>query len=382
MDRYIARQFMVNFLILFVACIGLIILVEMMGNAGKVIESVGDRGGRWYEVAWAMVDFYGPKAILYYNYLVGIMPIGAAGFTLVRMVRQREIAALLSSGVSLHRIVAPIFVLGFVFSSVGMAINQEWVMPKIAHLLGRRTEDLRTGKVRDFELLFVPDSRGRLFTAGRFDPQGQTMDGLTILIREVAEDPDPADPTDDRYGRAVARIEARSARWSQRRHGWELVEGRRIRLKPATGGRSPPEQSKRIEPVDFLQTDLTPRVALMHYRARFRNFLSMGQLNDLIANPPKVVDVADLQRIRHARFSQLIINLLVMAIGIPFFMVRFPRNMFVPAIKALGLALGTWAFAIVMIQVGPGGLPPAMAAWLPVIVCLPLAYYMLDSVET
>ena len=43
MDRYIARQFMVNFLILFVACIGLIILVEMMGNAGKVIQSVGDR---------------------------------------------------------------------------------------------------------------------------------------------------------------------------------------------------------------------------------------------------------------------------------------------------------------------------------------------------
>jgi lipopolysaccharide export system permease protein len=382
LDRYIAKYFLLNFVILFAACAGLIIMMEMVGNVDELIQAVRGNGGGWQQIFAAVVDFYGPKIFLFYHYLVGLMPIGAAGFTLVAMVRNREMVALLASGVSLYRIAAPVFVLGFLFSGVGMAVNQQVVMPKMAHLLGRKVRDIRTGQIRVFELNFVPDSRGRLFVSSGYDVENRTLENLSIIVRKKTEDLDQADPTDDRYGHATYRIEATQAAWSDHRNGWVLTDGRRYALEGVVSDTLAPEKAP-FEVVEFLQTDLTPRVILLNQRARFRTFLSVGELGDLIENPPKVVDVRDLQRIRHGRFSQIVINLLVLAIGIPFFLVRAPCNMFLPVVKALGLCLLAWGGAIVMTQAAaPAGLAPALAAWLPVIVYLPLAYYLVDSVES
>ncbi len=381
-DRYIARYFLLNFIILFAACTGLIIMMEMVGNMDELIKAVDERGGGWRELVLAVIDFYGPKIFLYYHYMVGLLPVGAAGFTLVAMIRNREMVALLASGVSLYRIALPVFVLGFMFSGVGMAINQELIMPQLAQKLGRKVRDIRTGQLHTFELQFVPDSRGRLFVSAGYDVKSRTLRRLSILEREKTEDLDQSDPTDDRYGQATHRIEATTATWSDHRNGWELTEGRRYPLEGNAGNRLEPMPQQPYEPIDLVQTDLTPRVVLLNQRARFRMFLSVRELGRLIANPPKVVDVSELQRIRHARFSQVVINLLVLAIGIPFFLVRAPRNMFLPAVQALGICLLAWGGAIVMTQAAPKGLAPAMAAWLPVIVYLPLAYYLMDSVET
>ena len=42
----------------------------------------------------------------------------------------------------------------------------------------------------------------------------------------------------------------------------------------------------------------------------------------------------------------------------------------------------SWAGSFVMMQVGGGNIPPALGAWLPTVMYLPVALFMLDRIET
>lgn len=377
LDRYIVQLFVVNLVILFVVITGLILLINLIVNFDTFVqaaaqeEGLGPIGRVWHMLVLA-ADFYGPQIFLYYNYMAGLLPVGAAAFTLGQLVRTHELTAMLAGGVSMHRIAMPILALGFAVN-VAMVLNQELMLPSLAEKLQRRHSDIRHGQMRDLSVRFMPDSRGALYSADGFEVSTQTLRNVIILVRE---------PLDDgRFGRASVRITADRAVWDEQRDGWELVNGVGVRREPA----DPADADfavRRTEAVAFIESDLNPVSIVQRERQRFRQLLSTQQLDELIERSA-LLDPAELRRIKHSRFSLVLVNMLILAMGLPFFLLRSPANMLLQTVKAAPLCVGAWGGGFLMMQIAaPGDLPPAAIAWLPVAVYAPVAIYLMDAIET
>jgi lipopolysaccharide export LptBFGC system permease protein LptF len=84
----------------------------------------------------------------------------------------------------------------------------------------------------------------------------------------------------------------------------------------------------------------------------------------------------------HSRNALLAVNVLLVIVGVPFFLVRTPRNLLLQSVKASLVILGAYAGVFVMMRMPLAGVPPALTAWLPAITILPLALWQLDRVET
>lgn len=378
LDRYIIKQFLINYVLLLVSLMLLIITLDLILNFDEfvnVAERMPEGASAWARVGAVLVaigDFYGPQVFLFYVYGAGILPIGAAGFTLASLIRNRELIAVMAGGVSLYRVAMPLLIAGAVLSTFTL-VNHELVIPPLRDKLVRGHSNIQYGVMRAFTVRFVPDrddrdgdgvpERNALYTAAEFNPNNQRMRKVTILQR------DPA-------GLGRHRITADAATWDADRTGWRLEHGRRITRqdRDAVGGAAP-------QPIDFVPSGLDPRSLMLRRNAQFKQLLSLREIGQLI-DRASGFDVDELRRIRHGRFSLVVVNVLVLAMGLPFFLLRSPVGLLPQSIKALCIAGGAWAGGLLMVQAGAGALPPALSAWLPALICLPVALFLLDTIES
>jgi lipopolysaccharide export system permease protein len=383
LDRYILRQFATNFVILFLVMTMLVVTLDLIVNFDEFVKAGQQVEGNWltHLVATlaAVADFYGPHALLFYVYLSGLLPVAAAGFTLASMHRNRELIAMMAGGISLYRIAMPILLAGFIAAGL-LFVDQQFVLPSLAEKLSRGHADMQYGYRRPFPVHFVPDSNGSLWTAGSFDTRTSTMTQLTILRREMLEP--------GVFSRAVERITADQATWDDASSGWQLINGYSVRrqspeqdVTAAVSGSGAPATLDQAVEVQFISTDLDPTTLRLHRDAKFRELLSVQQLTALMRKG-RTVDVRELQQILHSRFSLVVMNVLVLVMGLPYFLLRAPANLLLQTVKAAVLCLGAWLGGFIMLQIGPGLLPPAVIAWLPVVIYTPVAFFLLDRVET
>lgn len=368
LDRYILRQFLMNLVILFVVMALLIVLLDLITNLDEFVKAGQQDDREGWAAAWKTITvaagYYGPQICLYYLYMAGVLPIAAAGFTLASMMRNRELVAIVAGGISLHRAAFPIFLGGILCCGLQF-VDQEFVIPPLRDRLTIGPSEVRYGYAQPFSLLFMPDGRGNLFSGSQYNANTQSIDDVTILKR-------------DEVGRATERISADEAAWDQTNHGWRLTHG--LTLRRSTGA-GPDSQRLAPHPVEFIPSDLDPTTILLRERAMYRHLLSTAQLRSL-ADKPNIVDTRDLERLIHGRFSLLVMNLLILGLGLPFYLKRAPANLLQQTIFAAPLCLGAWAGGLVMLRIGPETLPPAAIAWMPVLIYLPLAFFLLDRVET
>lgn len=381
LDRYIIRLFLVNYLVLFAVLMLLIITLDLMVNLdefAQITEPMRDAGAirKFTTVAWAVLDFYGPQVFVFYLYAAGVLPIAAAGFTLAGLIRNRELTAMLAGGVSLYRVALPILVIGCALSTL-MLIDQELLIPPLREKLARTHSQLQHGRAQSFKIELVPDitmdaqgqrTRDQLFTAVEFDPSEQRLKDLWILQRNDK-------------GQAIARITAAGAQWDAQAGGWHLEDGRLYRL-PTGQIEADTETRAQEQEIAFVSSALDPLTLRMRQNSRYRQLLSIRELTALMERGSEIVPRDELQRLRHGRFSLMAVNVLILAMGLPFFLLRGPGNLLVQSVKAAPLCLGVWAGSFVMMQMDPSGLPPALAAWLPALIYLPVALFMMDRIET
>ena len=111
------------------------------------------------------------------------------------------------------------------------------------------------------------------------------------------------------------------------------------------------------------------------------DYLSTAQINRMIVFSPPSTRVA-LEKIMYTRISQLIMNMIMLLIGIPFLLTREPgalvKNMFLCSMVS-GICFIT---TFVMYQLAGSGLSPFAGAAAPVILFGPLAVVMLDTLRT
>ena len=371
LDRYLVRQFLINFAILLLVFIALFMVVDLIVDLDEFLAAGRERadrfGGVVLGVLWTIADYYGPVVLLLYVFFSGLLVVAAMGFTFSALSRTRELTAMVTSGISMYRISAPVVIVGCLLNALTLP-NQELIIPKLANKLARSKSQVRHHAIGGFDIQYAPDDHRNLFSATKFESTGDQamLTGVTILVR-------------DDSGRALSRITAEQAFWDEHRHGWELVGGLTISPTPDArsidgGGQLQPD------PIEFFATSLSPQTLLARQAKIYPMLLSLNQLRQLAEADRQ--QAGSMYRIMHSRLSLLVLNGLVLIMGLPFFLTREPVNLLVQGIKASIVCLGTWSVGLILVQTGIPNLNPVASAWLPVVIFLPVAGVLLQMVKT
>lgn len=368
-DRYIFGRFIANFVILFTLLFVFVIAIDVITNLDKFVEAAraiaGPNGGALrftFALLALTANFQGPRLFQFYAYLHGLVAIGAMGFTLAQMHRYRELVAVMASGVSLWRVAWPFFIAVF-FLTMLQLLNQELVLPKVAPLLLRGYGDIGERGANDFEVRFTPYGKSNLLQAPHFDPQTQTLTSPTLLER------------DDR-GRTIRRIWASKAVWSEPGNQWLLVDGKAVRPQPVGKGETGVVLPEKIEtyPGDF-----TPRMLLAHRYNQFAAMLSLGQIKQMLQTEDAGEQDAShrnrLLRYKYSRFSSILVNILVLVLTLPSFLLREPANLLRQSILCASLAIPATMGSAIGMMVELPGIPPALGVFLPVIALIPFSCF-------
>ncbi|CAG1009973.1 hypothetical protein PHYC_03776 [Phycisphaerales bacterium] len=376
LDRYIARQYLANILVLFVFFFSVIIVIDFSLNFDEFVDIAERvaRERRWEKsqlreallAGTLVIDLWWPRLFQLFHYMLGVVLVGAMGFTCAQLVRHREFVALLSGGVSLHRIARPILVVAALMTGL-QVVNAEVILPRLAPLL---TRDKNEAGARGLGVTRQPlsaDSAGRLFYAKTVDLDRGTIQGLWVWER-------------DERGLMTRRITAERAAWDG--SAWVLEEGSvALRADSSRPGAGRPETITRLE------TDLDPTALRLRRFEGYSNNLSTGQLTELLsrlrAQPmPPAQRIEQLERVRAGRPAVMIANLLTLLIALPFFVRREPTNMLVQSLKATPAALAALLGTLIGVTASMPGLPPSLGVFVPAMVLAPLAIAGMTSIKT
>jgi lipopolysaccharide export system permease protein len=377
LDRYIIRQYLTNIAALvlifgfFVVAIDASLqLNQYWETAGRLAGDDDAPGPLLLQLAWMpflVFDIWWPRLLGLFNFLLGLILVAAMGFTCAQLMRHRELVAVLTSGQSLFRIARPILVVAVGITFL-QALNQEFVMPRIAPLLEREPRDAGRHTLGAARVPLTDDGFGRLFYADSFDAQRGTMHNVYIWER-------------DERGLATMRLHATQALWSS--GAWELTDASMVILAP--GLREPP-----TVPPERIETDLDPTMLNLKRYARFGRHLSFSQtvemlrrLDRLGVESEEAAQIRErIQRVALGRISAMMTNLLTLTIAMAFFITREPRNMLYQTFKCAPVVVVSLVGAVLGASIPLPGVPTALSVFLPVMILTPVAIAVITRIRT
>jgi lipopolysaccharide export LptBFGC system permease protein LptF len=371
LDRYIARQYLINCVILLAVLCAMVVMVDLFLNldrySNKLVELQAMANGVPEEemhlgplemtlgVTGLVADFWGPQLLRLISYLLGTVLVAGMGFTFSQMARKRELTAVLASGVSLPRLALPVVIVASI-ACCAQLVSQEVLVPRYKHLIARGHGEIGERNLEAFRVPSTPDGQGRLISARRFDDRHSEL--IDLLVIERGEN-----------GVMQAVLQADAAVWDGA--GWVLTGGIRQPVPLPGGGVS----DARPESVGRLVTDLDPDALLIRKHQALRSMLSWEEISRIITRGGSVDESirVQLDRYRWGRLAMLVNNVLQLLILIPFFLVREPRNMAAQAVKSVpvGMVAGLIAMMGVMVDLQP--IPAAFGVWVSSLVLAPIA---------
>jgi len=362
LDKYIAKNFLIGILIAFCVLVGLRIVIDLFVNLDEFTEHA-DLGT--LAVIKNILTFYALNTTLYFRDFAGMITVVAAAFSLGKMVRSNEFVAMMASGVSLKRVIAPIVLLSVLLTAL-FVIDQEFVIPPLSDKLVRDQDDVPGQE--SYNVRFITDSNGSLIFSQRFDVKTATLHNPTILTRRKLPDAAVWEPT--------GRISAQKATYNPKTHRWDLTNGRYIQK-----GSDRPAQ-----PIPFYASDITPRDIPVRRKSEYKTLLSWSQLAALQAQGPKIKDLARLYSQKHFRVTDPIINLAMLMVCLPILVCRDPKSMKSAVLISFAVTatclITTFVCRMLATEVVFHRIRPELWAWLPVLIFLPMAFIELDSMKT
>ena len=336
-----------------------------------------------------IADFYFYQAFLFFVYLSGMIPVVAAAFTLMRLSRFNELTAVLAAGVPLLRVAMPVILAGVVLNALLIA-DQELVIPRIIPKLMRDHDERADADGKSFDIPAMQDDQMALLHVAKYTPATAAGPATmqTVDIRERREaDREVVGPdgraTVRRVIEASGHLTADAATWNEAEQRWDLVNGRRMT------GLGPDDMQSGVEPAAFYKSNITPEEIALYRSGDWVEMLSTSRIDELIARPGSYGQ-AHLLRVKHTRFVQPIMNVVLLLLAIPCVLTREPGKLKSAAAKCLlvtGLGMGALFLSHLLAGTRPPDAGwathwPALMAWLPLFVFAPLAWLMMERVKT
>ena len=366
-DRYILRLFCKVLVICFLSLTGLFVIIDAFSNLDELL-TLGDRQGSLIAL---LMEYYGARALTFFDRTSALMTLVAATFVATSLQRSNELAALMAAGIPRVRVVAPL-IGGAIFVSLLSAANRELFIPPMRDKLMRNAQDWDGRAEKKVDPRY--DNRTDVLINGRYTLAAEQC----ILQPCFRRQPD--------MGQFGSQLTADAAHYrppNGERPGGYLLDAVR--------------QPKDLREIDSFQLDghpivFSPRdtpwlepgqcfvvsdVSFDQLAAgnAWRQYSSTGELIAGLHNP-SLDFAADVRVSVHARLVQPVLDMTLLFLALPVVMSRQNRNIFVAA----GLCvLIVAAFVLVVLACHAAGynylLSPALAAWCPLMIFMPIARF-------
>jgi lipopolysaccharide export system permease protein len=376
LDRYVIITFLKNYLVSFFVLIGLYITLDMVFNFDELVQ-VQERANVTNGLDSAMVvikaaaDYYFYQIFYIYVQLSGMIPVVAAAFTLIRLSRFNELSAMLSAGVPLLRIASPIIIVALVLNGL-LLLDQELLIPEIIPKLVRSKQEAgQETSTKFFQIPAMQDENSGVLNVARYrpGPGNPVMFEFTLIERNKELQP-------------VSKLTARRADWDPASGSWLLTDALRVEGLLFDTSRSLDWK------VASYKSNITPEEINLYRSGNYVELLSTHRIDELLKRPQSYGTMA-LLRVKHTRFTQPLVNIVLLLLAIPCVLSREPTRLKAAATKCLiltGLCLCTSFLAQQLTSQPPTpGITaqwPAIMAWTPLLIFGPIAVFLLDRVET
>ena len=377
-DRYLLRQFVQVFLICFFSLDGLYIVIDAFSNLDEFLHYAETEG----TVYGLIAEFYSYRSIFMFERMSSMLTMITGMFTVTWIQRHNELTALTAAGVSRARVIRPI-VVAAVSISLLVGAGRELVIPLLAKKLDRDPKNLRGDSGQEFQPRY--DNETNILMQGSF----------TYLNKLRIEKPSFLLPeTLNKYGKQLAAANAYYQEATESHPSGYLFEGvtspERLLENHSLSADGKPIVLTPVDEPAWLKPDECFVVSNVSFEQLsggqgWRQFSSTRQLIAGLSNPSLGLAGefgADVRVAIHARIVQPFLDLTLLFLGLPLVLHGTNRNVFI----AIGLC-GAVCTAFMMVVMGCQYLGqislirPALAAWAPLMVFVPVAVALYERIE-
>lgn len=365
LDRMLFSAFIRAYLICLVSMLSLYVVVDLFTN----IDDFFQQGRNGIETVRLIFTYYGYRSFQFYDRLCEAISLLAAMFTVAWIQRSNELIPMLSAGVSTHRFLRPIFLGAGLMLGLGV-VNQEFVIPNIAPALVTDRGD--------------PEGTNDLLVQGCYDPNGVHIDGFRAVRRERLifnfHVTLPSQGLSEMKHLSAERAQyippAEGVHYSG---GWMMTGTSPGELQPGTFD---PAIVEMIDPgryFIFVRDATFDRATQGQKTQAFNSTTKLSRLMDR-------TDVGRMQSLAvtfHMRLARPLIGMLLVVMGLSIILRDQTRHVFISA--GLCLIMCALFFAAIFGGKFMGNadyVSPALAAWLPILIFVPLAIAFYDAIHT
>ncbi len=204
LDRYLIRQFGFALIFSLIAFWVIFLVVDLVEHLDKFIDKQA--------AFFVVVKYY-----FYYTPYILVLSLPVAMllsslFSLGQLAKHNELTAMKSAGISLYRILLPLFILAFVMSLFVMGFGEILVPITYQKMMEVKTVEIEKGKRETNIILnnvFVQEEDGRIFHLATYDTKEKI--GAGALVQRFEEN------------RLKEEIRAKKVRWEN--NGWLFEDG-------------------------------------------------------------------------------------------------------------------------------------------------------------
>ncbi len=358
LDIYILRRFLLYFALI----MGVFIFLFEVFTFFELLDDIAR-----HRVAFLTVIDYFRYLTPYLAYnLAPLAALIAVLVTLGIMSKSNEIVAIKASGISLHRLIVPLLVVGIALAAV-MLVMDETYLP----YANQRQDSLRNQiKGRPPQTYTRPQrwifgENSKVYNYDLFSPLQNLFGGLSVV--EI-------DPATFNVRR---RIFATRAQWSPSQKNWLLESGWVRDFSNGTITRF-----DQFNVMTFPELTEPPEYFNREVRQAFQ--MNWPELNRYIEGLRRAgFDVAGLTVQWHVKIAYPLIAPISMLLAIPFAFLVGSRGAIGGVAIGVAIGIGYWSIARLMEAMGGvGQLPPFLAAWSPDLIFFFLGLYFFFKIPT
>lgn len=367
LDRYVLNHFVQSYLTAMLLMTGLFMVIDMASNLDNYLEPWED--GTTVPAS-ILLRFYILNLPYLFLQVAPFVTLIAGMFTVSKLLKAREVTAVLSAGISARRMLLPVFFSGLMLA-LGMFSLREFVGMGVAAERDSLRDILEERRWEpEYENLAVIEESGSVVILDHFHPKPvdgspPRIEGLVAILR-----------TDADYGVAkYNRIDAESAVYEDGR--WNLTGGRRTRIDP--------EDQSNLRRQDKVNTldgyEFTPELATTFKRAKDAPLeLTFSEVQSLMERDPADTSY---QTLWHYHLTFPLANVILLLVGIPLMFTyergRGSERMAIGGLLCIFYYAADFVFRTLGIK---GQLSPLLSAWIPVLIFGAIGVMLYDSLKS
>jgi hypothetical protein len=269
-----------------------------------------------------------------------------------------------------------------------LIVDQELLIPNMIPKLVRDHDEIRKAARTFFTIAFMQDDHDGLLHVSRYHPRGLNaapgapplMEKFDLLERHQVKHTIGNVEVIDLQ--PFAHWTADKALWNPRTEGWDLENGMKV-----TGLDSEESRSAEVPVADY-KSNITPEEINLYRSGNYVELLSTARINQLL-DRPKSYGTISLLRTKHSRFTQPVMNIILLLLCIPCVLTREPGRLKSGATKCLifmGLGMGSSFLSQQLAGSPQFGMAAdhwaALMAWLPIFIFGPMSVYFLEKIKS